>query len=283
MLKKIIFMVVSAFILNINAGEEFSLEMQKQYSPNLLKNTGFEKLDKARKPLHWHFDNCSRSSDIKPGIKAKGAIDKFAALITTAGNLYGYWMQEVSVIEGKTYYASVNFKVYKAKGLLWIKTGQYHDGKSALHHPRSSTVLMDVAAYEHGESLKKILQDFIEPAYLQGVSSDKWNEYSVEFTVPKGHGIDKYAFRTGAYGGNSGWIMVDNVYFGLAKYKLKLTVTGKNLKSLRIINANNKEIFSQNIAGRNGKVIFEVELPSRQERYFVEIKDVNGKSYRRDI
>lgn len=283
MMKKTIFILMVAFVLNTSAKEKFTLKISKEYSPNILKNYGFENLEKKDKPLNWHFDNCSASPDLIPSISSQGAIDKHAALVITKGNLFGYWLQGVDVVEGQTYYASVELKVSETVGLLWIRTGQYHDGKSALHHPKSSTVLFSIANSAHGESLKKVLVDFIDPAYLQGVSPDKWNTYSVEFTVPKGHGIDKYEFRAGAYGGEAGWVMIDNAYLGLAKYKLKLVLTGSELKSIRIVNTKNQEVFAQNLVGNDGEIIFDVELQSRQERYFIEIKDVNGKNYKRNI
>lgn len=283
MVKKTVFILLVAFVLSTNANEKFTLKISKEYSPNILENHGFENLDKKGNPLNWHFDNCSASPALIPSISSKGAIDKYAAVVTTEGNLFGYWLQEVDVIEDQTYYASIELKVSETTGLLWIQTSQYHDGKSALHHPRSSTVLFSIANSVHGESLKEVLKDFIDPVYLQGVSPDKWNTYSVEFTVPKGHGINKYGFRAGAYGGSAGWVMIDNAYFGLTKYKLKLTLTGNGLKNIRIVDVRNKEFFAQNLVGENDKTEFEVELPSRQESYFVEIEDINGKNYRRKI
>lgn len=269
--------------LNVMAAEPFELKISKQYAPNLLKNPGFEELAGSNKPSFWHFDNCSASKELEPIILNDGAIGNNAAAVRTAGGLFGYWMQEVKVTEGNTYYAHANFKVNGSKALLWVKTAEYSDKKSPLHHPKSSTEIYARAYSEHGEELKKVLQYFIDPFYIQAVSSSEWNIYSMEFTVPSGHNISRYAIRVGAYGGNSGWVMIDDVYFGLSKYKLTLEISGSNLKGVKVMTLAGKAVFSKDLGSSSGKQLLEVELPSRQERYFVEVEDIKGKSYRRDI
>ena len=269
--------------LNVMAAEPFELKISKEYAPNLLKNPGFEELAGSNKPAFWQFDNCSASKELEPIIINDGAIGKNAAAVKTAGNLFGYWMQEVKVTEGKTYYAHANFKVNGSRALLWVKTAEYSDGKSPLHHPKSSTEIYARAYPEHGEELKKVLQYFIDPFYIQAVSSSEWNLYAMEFTVPSGHNISKYAIRAGAYGGNSGWVMIDDVYIGLSQYKLKLEISGSNLKKFKIITQAGNTVALKELASSSGVQLFEIELPSRMERYFVEVEDTQGKLYRRDI
>lgn len=269
--------------LSMAAAEPFELKIDKEYAPNLLKNPGFEELNNDSKPLFWQFDNCSSSKELEPIILNEGAIGRNSAAVKTAGNLFGYWMQEVKVSEDKTYYAHVNFKVSGPRALLWVKTAEYSDKKSPLHHPKSSTEIYAKAYPEHGEELRKVLQYFIDPFYIQAVSSSEWNLYAMEFTVPPGHNITKYAVRAGAYGGNSGWVMIDDVYIGLSQYKLKLEISGLNLKKFKIMTQAGNTVALKELASSSSVQSFEIELPSRTERYFVEVEDTQGKLYRRDI
>lgn len=280
---KLSVMLIPFFCLNMLAAESFELKTAREYSPNLLRNPGFEELDGSGKPSFWHFDNCSASKELESIILNDGAIGKNAAAVKTAGNLFGYWMQEVKVSEGKTYYAHANFKVNGPRALLWVKTAEYSDGKSPLHHPKSSTEIYARAYPEHGEELKKVLQYFIDPFYIQAVSSSEWNLYSMEFTVPPGHNISKYAIRAGAYGGHSGRVMIDDVYIGLSKYILKLEISGSNLKKFKIMTQAGNTVALKELTSSSGVQSFEIELPSRTERYFVEVEDTHGKLYRRDI
>lgn len=275
---------ITALILGIScniSADELTVSVKKEYSPNLLKNSDFEVLDKSGKPEFWVFDNCSASKKLEAGVTSEGAIGNNSIIVRTAGRLFGYWRQDVPVKEGNSYCASVKFKL-NSKGLLWIKTSQYDDKKSPLHDPKSSTQIYARAYPEHGEYFKKIISAFIDPFYIQPVSDKEWNTFSLEFTVPEGHGINLYEFRAGAYGGDAGWVMADDAYFGLAEGKVHIEVKGA-ISSVVVKNLEGKIFLEKSTNTENTINTFTVNLPSMIERYYIEIKDRQGKINKRDL
>lgn len=263
------------------SAEEFNVRINKEYSQNLLKNPDFELLDNSGKPDGWTFDNCSASKNLEPGVTQEGAIGKNSIIVKTAGHLFGYWKQTVPVKEGQNYCALIKFKL-NSKGLLWIKTPQYDDKKSPLHTPKSSTQIYAKAYPEHGEYFRKIMSDFIDPFYIQPVSDKEWNTFSLEFTVPEGHGIDMYEFRAGAYGGGRGWVMADDAYFGLAECTAHIEIEGK-IKNIKVKNLEGKIFLDKNVNQESDINKFDVTLPSMLDRYYIEIKDNQGNISKRDI
>jgi len=282
MFKAIVFTGI-LFLGGLARGEDtFSLELKKEYSPNLLKNPGFEELDSKGNPEYWSFDNCSQSDQIKPEIVHDGVIGKNSAIVKTEGRLFGYWRQNATVKEGERYCGYVQFKL-NSRGLLWIKTSQYDDKKSPLHHPKSSTEIYAKAYPEHGDNLRKVLSDFIDESYIQPVSEKDWNRFSLEFTVPAGKGINNYEVRAGSYGGEKGWVMIDDAYFGLSKYMLKIKLSGKALKNIKIKSLDGSVIFEKKLNPETETYNFNAEIPSQVDRYYIEIQDGKGNINRRDI
>ena len=259
------------------AAEIFNLEIKKIPEPNLLKNANFIKIKNKVVPESWIFIDYSK----KPGFSFN--FDRGIFNLKTSGELYGYLIQpRVSVQEGKSYYAEVKVKL-NSRALLWIMTSQYDDKLSPLGEPKSSTKIYSIANPEHGTNLVNELKYFIKSDYLIPFSSTEWNYCKLEFTVPKGHKITQYDFKIGAYGGKDGWIKFKEPFFSLARQKFQLTLRGKNLTKLKILHPNGKIEHLFSLDPNKNKNHFNITLNSRITRYFAEIIDSAGKSYRRAL
>ncbi len=209
----------------------FTLSISKTMPENLLQNPGFEARDKSGEmPLKWTFGNFTASPEVHAGLTKDVHAGVSAASVRSEGNWPGYWIQEVPVREGVRYYAAVYIKAMLADGTagLRLATSQYHDEGSWMTK-NSNT---DVRSYaECGQGLG--LGDFIDPQYLRVIRRGEWNLYDLEFVVPKGKNVNKYAFWAGLYGVGS--VCVDDAYFGPAACELKGTLAGPSLKRLRIL------------------------------------------------
>lgn len=262
------------------------IQLSFEFSPNQIINPGFEEIDAAKElPAHWYFDNCASSPDIRGTYQEQGgALEAKCGVIETAGNLPGYLAQGgLKVEEGKTYYSSVKFRTNGPKCLLWIQTPQYSDGKSALHHPMSSTVIFSRAYPEHGSKMKSLLKNFVDPAYLVGVNAESWTAYSAEFTVPEGVGITDYTVRTGAYFGDPGNVWIDDVYFGRTEFSVNVSLQEKNLKRLRVLNMHGKLLHQADLDAEQAQQKFTFQLPSRYQVYTIEVSTVDGQIIQKEI
>ena len=255
------------------------LAMQRIYAPNLLQNADCARLDGAGKPEVWRFDNCSRSSEFNPRvIRVSG--DSVLA-VDSGWLLFGYWCQSVPVEEGKRYYAAADFQSDGPNAMMWLKCQEYQDGGSPLgHYPPSQTEFY-LRGYPHqGAELKKVLDDFINPEWVSGISAEEWTQYALEFTVPLGKGARNYAVRLGVYGGNPGQVRFRKPVLRLAESQLKVTVTGKNWTQLRIAGAQPETV---NLDAELETQTVQVTLPSEIRKYHAELTGNNHAKVMKEI
>jgi hypothetical protein len=257
----------------------FALSVSRTMPENLLPNPGFEARDRAGQlPLQWVFGNFIGVSEVQAGLTTDVHGGASAASVRSEGNWPGYWIQEVPVQEGVRYYAAVYIKAMLADGTagLRLATSQYQDEGSWMNN-NSNT---DVRSYaECGQGLG--LEDFIDPRYLRVIRKGEWNLYDLEFIVPKGKKVTKYAFWAGLYG--AGTVCVDDAYFGPAAFELKGTFGGSSLKRLRIVDQGGTAYLDQPLRQGESTHAFKVILESRLKRYSIEVTDARDARWNKPL
>lgn len=269
-MKKLLFLLLlnAAFL----SGAELTVRVRRELSPNLLKNPGFEKLDKNGRPENWWFDNCSKSPYVIEGV-AKENGNTFVTVELKRVNS-GYWTQQIPVQEGKRYCAATDFRAIGSTAMIWVRTDDWQDGKSPQHHPLSSTEIYITASPRHGKLMIDELSLFIDPALLSSVEADNWKPRMQEVVIPTGHNIRNYFFKPGAYFGAVGIVMIDNCYFGLAEHTVKMTISGGTADRFQVVDNDGKIAASGKLSSGN---YAEYKLPSLTANYTVELFDVKGK------
>ncbi len=254
-------------------------------SPNLLVNPGFEEVNAAGGPAGWVFANMANSNKISAGVRSEDSIGKYSAFVVTPGNLPGYWTQAkaVPVAENATYFGSAKFKSNGPNTLLWIQTEQWDDGKCALAPPWSQTVIFSWCNGAQGSALRDTLGLFIDPKLIKTVSEDAWTTHTMEFTVPAGHGIKDYIIRTGAYFGRGGYLMIDDVYFGLARRQMKITIKGADLVKAEVKTQSGESAVSKILDPKLSTQIWEFELPSSKTVYVLKVTTVNNQTWMKEF
>jgi hypothetical protein len=257
----------------------FTLSVSQTVPENLLPNPGFEARDKSgQMPLQWVFGNFIGTAEVQAGLTTDVHGGALAASVRSEGNWPGYWIQEVSVQEGVRYYAAVYIKAALDDGTagLRLATSQYQDEGSWMNK-NSNT---DVRSYaECGQGLG--LEDFIDPRYLRVIRKGEWNLYDLEFVVPKGKKVAKYAFWAGLYG--AGTVCVDDAYFGPAAFELKGTFGGPSLKRLRIVDQAGTASLDQPLRQHEKTHAFKVTLDSRLTRYWIEVTDARSARWKKPL
>lgn len=255
------------------------------HSPNLLVNPGFEDVNAAGNPVGWFFANMANSNKISAGTRNEDAIGKYSAFVVTTGNLPGYWTQAkpVPVVENVTYFGSAKFKSNGPNTLLWVQTEQWDDGKNALAPPWSQTVIFSWCNGAQGAVLRDTLGLFIDPKLIKTVSEDVWTTLPMEFTVPAGHGIKDYIIRAGAYFGKGGCLMIDEVYFGLARRQMKITIKGADLVKAEVKTQSGESAVSKILDPKLSTQIWEFELPSSKTVYMLKVTTGNNQTWTKEF
>ncbi len=246
-----------------------TVEVLRHPAPNLLDNPGFEQLDAAGNPVDWEFADMANSGKIHAFSTAGGAGGGNAVKIVTPGNLPGYWTHRrpVPVREGERYFASVKFKAAGPRVLLWLRTEQYQDGKSSLFPPWSQTEIFSQGDGSQGEDLRDQLGLFIPAELVRVIGAREWHTFTMEFTVPAGHGVTDYTVRAGAFFGASGWLMIDDVYFGLAACEVELNIAGSGLTQVQIVAADGEVAATLPLDPELEIQSVTAALPSSQKHY----------------
>lgn len=257
------------------AKENFSLKIEKIYPPNILPNPELKKAADGTVP-GWKFVDFSKRGGFT------FSVDNGVVTITNNIKSYAYYTSfNVPVEEGVTYYAGGSMRS-ATKALIWLETLQYNDKRPPYYPPYSNTRIFALQAEPSTDPvLNKELQLFIDPAYI--VDSSTWITGGKEFTVPKGHGVTRYNFMAGCYGGKPGHVSYKNLFLVKAEHRAKITLNGRNFTSAVIFRRPRQELSQHRLDPSAKEQSFEAFLPSRTVTYFIELTDVNGKKYERAL
>lgn|GEM_PF-6148932 len=273
-----VFLLMIASWLPAMAGDPFKLAVQREYSPNLIKNSGFEELDTAGMPTEWGFDNCSRSKYIRPEVVSPGAGGRHAAKIGLADRdnpeLYGYWVQTVrNMQEGRKYYLALKVWNKNINFTYWI---QNDGGKTPM------TLIVPFFS-PPGDIGTEVLPKFIDSNWVRGFRKNAWNAVEGEFEVPEKSEITAIALRLGCYASTQGEVVIDDVYLGLAANRVKVKITGSGLKEIAVYTETGARVLTQELNPNVVTQNWNFELPSRYTGYCFRIEDVKGHSYQRKL
>ena len=274
-MKKLLLSALTCGALICCGAEPFSLKVEKIYPPNQLPNPEWKKAADGSVP-HWFFEDHSK----RGGFTCR--VENGEVIIETTGKNYGYYTcKEVPVKEGVTYFAGAEMRC-SSKALIWMETRQYNDKLSPYYPPYSNTrIFLQQAEPSADPVLNRELRWFVDPENI--IDSETWISGGKEFTVPTGHGVDKYIFMLGCYGGRAGFFRYRNPVVTEAAHQVKITLTGKGLKRLNICDSLNRLISTHELAPEAAEQQIVGKLPSRVTSYFAEIIDANGKKYRKGL
>lgn len=264
-----------ALPLMLLAGESESLKLRCIPSPNLVRNADFSQLDEKGLPREWSFDNCSRSPEFKSQVVRHPEGNYLA--IDTAWIKFGYWLQNVPVEEGKTYWAAAEVQS-DAPGLaIWLRCQP--TGKIA-GRPTGKTEYLFHANLRNGDEMKEMLKDFIDEELLSVLSSKNWNTLGKEIVVPRDRGIKICAMRIGIYGGRAGQGRYRNPVFREAKTTLQAKITGTGWTQLRAVGAKPETVkLDPSKAEQNVSMV----LPHAGRIYKVELSGKNGRRASKEV
>ena len=215
-------------LIRLYGGEEV-LKLQVIPSPNLLQNGEFSSLDGKGLPQKWFFDNCSNSPNFKSQI-VNDADGKYLA-IDSEWIKFGYWLQKVSVEEGKSYLASCDVRSNGPTTAMWI---QCNAAKKSVKPSSGKLKYIISRALRYGDELKEILKDFVDEELIINLSPVNWNRLDSVVIVPKNMGIKTCSVRVGIYGGEAGQAHFRNLVFREKKAELKAEISGLGWVELRI-------------------------------------------------
>ena len=274
-MKKLFLPLLICSVISAFAAEPFSIKVEKIYPPNQLPNPEFKKAADGSVP-HWFFGDFSKRGGFTH------SVNDGEVFIETTGKNYGYFSSDhVPVEEGVTYYAGAKMRS-SSKALIWMETRQYNDKISPYFPPYSNTkVFLQQLEPSSDPVLKEELKLFIDPQYI--IDSDTWITGGKEFTVPVGHGVNKYIFMLGCYGGRAGFFRYKEPFVVKAEHQIKITLDGKNLKQLNILTASGKLISTHQLKPDAETQQITGTLKSRITLYYAEIIDVTGKKYRKNL
>jgi hypothetical protein len=253
----------------------FPLTVARAEAPNLLRNPGFEHGNP--KPDGWSFGG-SAGFGTSAGLTNNARSGAVAAWVRGKSDWPAYWTQSLPVREGVCYYAALYTKFHLSSGHagLRVYTNQYADPGSWTNRTSHTDVR---AYYEEGQG--QGLEDFLDPRYLNQVKPDQWNLHELEFVVPAGKKITHYILWAGQYG--IGETLLDDAYLGEAAFALTGTMTGSGLKTLRVVDAKGQQHLNLPLKADATAHTFQVTLPSRLSRYFLDVTDSHGKSWRKSL
>jgi hypothetical protein len=215
-------------LIRLHGGEEV-LKLRVIPSPNLLLNGGFNDLDGNGLPQKWFFDNCSNSPNFRSRV-INDADGNYLA-IDSEWIKFGYWLQKVSVEEGKAYLASCDVRSNGPRTAMWI---QCNATKKAVKSSPGKLKYIISRALRYGDELKEILKDFVDEDLIINLSPVNWNRLASEVIIPRNVGIKTCSFRVGIYGGEAGQAHFRNLVFREQKAELKAEIIGANWVELRI-------------------------------------------------
>ncbi len=253
------------------------VSMSRSFSANLLKNSDFSRVKADGQPKNWYFANMSKSPEFR--YSAVNYQGKNCIQVISPGQKYGYYTQAVPVTPGVRYYVGAKIRTRGVNALIWLECPEYNDKGSAMGgYPPSKTRIFLRATPEQGADMKKILDNFIRPELISGVSDHSWTDYFCEITPPEGKGVKSYLMQLGSFGGNAGFVAYTDAVFAPAESVLKIVVNSKGWKEYTVTGNNgerhsgklNPELSSQNV---------EVKLSSRLTSYRLELVNTDNKRF----
>ncbi len=276
-LRHVVPLLLCALCILCQGADIPGVTMTRNFAANLVKNGAFSAVDANNQPQNWKFANYSKSPDFRYSVaqwEGRNCIQ-----IDSPGQKYGYYTQPVMVTEGVRYYVGAKIRTRGTNALIWLKCQEYHDGGSAMgHYPPSKTNIFLRANPEHGADMKKILDDFIPPECVAGVSADSWTGYYIEITPPTGKGVKSYMMQLGAFGGNLGFVAYTDAVFAPAESTLDIAIAAAGWKEYQVVGTNgerHKGTLNPDLT--NQKV--QLKLSSRLAKYQLELVNASNKRF----
>ena len=265
-----------ALPLMLLAGESEALKLRRIPSPNLVRNADFSKLDEKGLPREWKFDNCSRSPDFKSKI-VQGENCNYLA-VNTAWIKFGYWMQDIAVKEGVSYYVGCQVQSDDPNIAVWLKSQT--EKKNV---PRKASVKTEHLFYKTttmGDDTRAALKDFVDEDLIVTMSAKNWIGIYNEIVIPAGLGIHLCTLRLGIYGGNAGQARFLNPVFREAQSRLEAEISGTGWVQLRISGAKPESVKLDPSAKQQ---TVSVVLPKTKRIYKVDLCDQKGGKITKEV
>ena len=244
-------------------------------SPNLVRNADFSQINEHGLPREWSFDNCSKSPYFKSQVIRQETANYLA--INTAWKKYGYWLQNIPVKEGVSYYVACEVQSDNPSTGLWLRC---KTEKKAVGKPPGRAEHLIFRHAWMGDDMREQLKDFIDEDLFVSMSAKKWVSLGKEIVIPSGFGIRLCAMRIGIYGGKAGQARFRNPVFREAQSRLEVDIFGTGWTLLRVSGAKPESV---KLTPAAKKQTISVVLPKAKCIYKVELCDQKGGKTTKEV
>lgn len=275
MRRKWIAVLLAAPLMLAAAGEEEALKLRCVSSPNLVRNADFSQRNESGLPLEWVFDNCSKSPEFRTEIVQKN--DGNILAVNSVWEKFGYWLQNVPVQEGKSYYVSCDVQSDAPNVALWLK---YQATKKPEKKTQARLSHVFSRTLRYGDDMKSILRDFVDENLLITLSPVNWSRLDAEVVIPEDYGIGTCEFRVGVWGGNAGEARYRNPVFRESAARLEADISGKGWTSLTVKGANPEAV---ELDPEKDRQSVSVVLPKVLKVYEVKLSGRDGNGITREF
>lgn len=275
----IVFLVLIANIVPagmLAADDGGAIRLRCIPSANLVRNADFKHADENGSPREWKFDNCSKSPDFKSKI-VQGENGNFLA-VNTAWIKFGYWMQNIAVKEGVSYYVGCEVQSDDPSVAVWLQCQT--EKKNTPKKPSAKTEYLFYKVTTMGDDTRAALKDFVDEDLIVSMSAENWIGMYNEIVIPAGMGIRFCTLRFGIYGGNAGQARFRNPVFREARSRLEAEISGTGWIQLRVSGARPESVQLDPSAKQQ---TVSVVLPKAKRIYKVELCDQKGGKIKKEV
>ena len=261
-------------LLLADDGEVMKLRCIK--SPNLVRNADFSQINEHGLPREWSFDNCSRSPHFKSKV-VHGKTGNYLA-VNTEWIKFGYWVQNIPVKEGVSYYVGCEVQSDAPSVAVWLQCRVEKKGVKMKPSDRTSHLFFRHACM--GDDMREQLKDFVDEELIVSLSSHNWMRLNKEIVIPAGLGIRICTVRMGIYGGGAGQARYRNPVFRESRSRLEVEISGTGWTLLRIPGAKPDSMkLDPSAKQQNVSVI----LPVAIRVYKVDLINKNGSKVTKEV
>ncbi|MBO4649473.1 MAG: hypothetical protein J5806_15090 [Lentisphaeria bacterium] len=258
------------------AGEGEAIKLRCIQPPNLVRNADFKQIDKNGLPRGWRFDNCSQSPHFKSKIIRNETVNYLA--VNTDWIKFGYWLQNIPVKEGASYYVGCEVQSDDPTVAVWLqcqaeKKNVQKKSSDQIEHLFYKTTSM-------GDESREVLKDFVDEDLIVSMSARQWIPVYNQIVIPAGLGIRFCTMRIGIYGGNAGQARFRNPVFREAQCRLEAEISGTGWTLLRVPGAKPESVKLDPSAKQQ---TVSVILPKAKRIYKVELCGQKGGKITKEV
>ena len=275
-MKKIWHWAYLALPLMLCADGEEVMKLHCIQSANLIRNADFKQITGNGLPREWTFDNCSKSPHFKSKV-VHGKNGNYLA-VNTEWIKFGYWVQNIPVKEGVSYYVGCEVQSDAPSVAVWLQCRVEKRGVKKKPADRTSHLFFRHACM--GDDMREQLKDYVDEELIVSMSAKNWTRLNKEIVIPTGLGIRVCTLRMGIYGGGAGQARYRNPVFRESQSRLEVEISGSGWTRLSIPGAKPDSVKLDSSAKQQ---TISVILPVALRVYKVDLINQNGSKVTKEV